>query len=114
MFHVIQTNKKVSEIGQLYLIMGDNAVTSSIRFAKVFHKLVGKKTPASSKIYRGMLQYMTDYALYLALYDAYFHINDNAKKCRYFVSQIVLYSFILHLNCSHIKYCKKYSLPWIH
>ena len=34
---------------------------------------------------------MINYALYLAHYDAYFHIHDDTKKCRYFVSQIILY-----------------------
>ena len=42
-----------------------------------------------------MLNYMINYALYLADYDAYFHINDAAKKCRYLMSQIILYSFII-------------------
>ena len=42
-----------------------------------------------------MLKYMIDYALYLARYDAYFHINDVAKMCRYLDSQIILYSFII-------------------
>ena len=37
-------------------------MTSSIRIAQVFPELVGKK----------------------AHYDAYFHINDDAKECRYF------------------------------
>ena len=31
----------------------------------------------------GMLNYTINYALYLAHYDAYFHINDDAKKCKY-------------------------------
>ena len=48
---------------------------------------------------------MINYALYLAHYDAYFRINDDAKKCKYLVSQIILYSFIIHLNCSHMKFC---------
>ena len=61
-----------------------------------------------------MLKYMIGYSLYLAYYDAYFHINDDVKNCRYLVSQTILYSFIIHLNCSHIKYSKKYALPWIH
>ena len=61
-----------------------------------------------------MLKYMIYFALYLAHHDAYYHINDDAKTFRYLVSQIILYSFIVHLNCSDIKYCKKYALPWIH
>ena len=64
-------------------LIGDNAVTSSIRIAQVFPKLVGRKTHATLKVYRGMLKFMINYALYLAPYDAYFHINDDAKNCRY-------------------------------
>ena len=26
------------------------------------------------------------------------------------VSQIILYSLIIHLNCSHVKYCKKSAI----
>ena len=51
--------------------------------------------------------------VFSALY-AYFHINDDAKKCRYLSSQIILHSLIIHLNCSHMKYCKKSALLWIH
>ena len=58
--------------------IGDNTVTSSIRTAQVFPKLVGKKTHATLKLYRGMLKYIINYTLYLAHYDAYFHINDDA------------------------------------
>ena len=58
--------------------------------------------------YRGMLKYMINYALYLVHYDAHFHINDDAKKCRYLVSQIISHFFIIHLNISDKKYCKKY------
>ena len=65
------------------LNIGDNAVTSSIRIAEVFPELVGKKTHALWKVYGGMLKYIINYAFYLARYDAYFHINDDAKKCRY-------------------------------
>ena len=60
--------------------------------------LVGKKTYATFKVYRGMLKYMINYALCLAHYDAYFHKNGGAKKCRYLVSQIIF--FLFHLNCS--------------
>ena len=49
-----------------------------------------------------MLKYMINYGLHLAHYDAYFHINDDAQKCRYLVSQIILYFFIIHLNYFHI------------
>ena len=89
-------------------------MTSSIRIPQVFPNLVGKKAHVTLKVYRGMLKYMINYALYLAHDDAYFHINDDAKKYRYFVSQIILYSVIIHLNCSNIKYCRMYALPWIH
>ena len=58
-------------------------MTSSTRIAQVFPKLVGKTTHATVKVYRGMLKYLINYALYLAHYDAYFHINDDAKECRY-------------------------------
>ena len=55
---------------------------------------------------------MIDYGLYLGHYDAYSRINDDAKMCRYLVSKVILYSFILiHINRSHIKYYKKYALP---
>ena len=46
-------------------------MTSSIRIAQVFSELVGKKTPALSKVHGGMLKYIINYALYLAHYDAY-------------------------------------------
>ena len=55
-------------------------MTSSIRIAQVFPRLVGKKTHATLKFYREMLKYMINYALYLAHYDAYCHKNDDAKK----------------------------------
>ena len=48
------------------IFIGDNAVTSSIRIAQVFPDLVGKKTRAFWKVYRGMLRYVINYALYLA------------------------------------------------
>ena len=62
----------------------------------------------------GMLKYIMNYGLYLAHYDAYFHINDDAKWCRYLIVTNIFYSLIIHLNCSHIKYCKKSALPLIH
>ena len=34
------------------------------------------------KVYGGMLKYIINYDFYLARYDAYFHINDDAKKYR--------------------------------
>ena len=57
-------------------------MTSSIRIAQVFSELVGKKTCAIWKVNGGMLEYIINYALYLAHYDAHFKINDDAKKCR--------------------------------
>ena len=30
-----------------------------------------------------MLKYIINYAFYLARYEAYFHINGAAKKCKY-------------------------------
>ena len=63
--------------------IGDNALTSSIRIAQIFSELVSKKTRAIMKVYGGMLKYIINYALYLAHYDTYFQINDDAKKCRY-------------------------------
>ena len=53
-------------------------MTSSIKIAKVFPELVGKKTHATWKVYGAMLKYVINYALCLAHYGAYFHINDNA------------------------------------
>ena len=79
-------------------------MTSTIRIAQVSPKLVGKTTHATLKVYSKMIKYMNNYALYLEHYGAHFRINDDAKKCGYLVSQIILYSFIIHLNCSHIKY----------
>ena len=51
-------------------------MTSSIRIAKVFPELVGKKAHATWKVYWVILKYIINYALYLAHDDAYFHIND--------------------------------------
>ena len=52
-------------------------MTSSVRIAQVFPKLVGRKTRALWKVYGGMLNYIINYVFYLAHYDAYFHINDD-------------------------------------
>ena len=52
--------------------IGLNAMTSSIRSAQVFPKLVGKKTHAILKVYREILKYMINYVLYVAHYDTYF------------------------------------------
>ena len=52
-------------------------MTSSIRTAQVFPELVSKKTRAILKVNGGKLKYIINYVLYLAQYDAYFHINDD-------------------------------------
>ena len=84
--------------------IGDNAVTSSIRLAQAFSELVGKKTHAIWKVYGGMFKYLINYAFCLARYDAYSHINDDAKKCRYLsVTNNFIYSLIIYLNCFHMK-----------
>ena len=58
---------------------------SSIKVTQVFPELVGKKAHATCmwKVYGEMPKYIIDYALHLAQYDAHFHNNDDAKKCRY-------------------------------
>ena len=58
-------------------------MTSSIRTEQVYSELVGKTTRAIWKVYGGMLKYIINSDLYLAHYDAYFHINDGAEKFRY-------------------------------
>ena len=58
-------------------------MTSSIRIAQVFPELAGKKTRAKWKVYGGKLKYIINSGLYLAHYDEYFLINDDAKKCKY-------------------------------
>ena len=45
--------------------------------------MAGEKTHATLKVYVEMIKYPINYTLYLVHYDAYFHINDDAKKCRY-------------------------------
>ena len=94
--------------------IGDNAVTSSIKIAQVFSDLVGKKTRALWKIYREMIKYIINYALYLARYRHIFIQMMTLRSVDMLVSQIILYSLIIHLNDSHMKYCKKSALPWIH
>ena len=59
---------KLLEYVNIYMYtihIADNAVTSSIRIAQVFPKLVGKtkKAHARLKAYRGMLKYMINYNL---------------------------------------------------
>ena len=102
--HEYISTKLTPEIKSKYFRIGDNAVTSSIRIAQVFPKLVGKKTHATLKFYRGKLKYMVNYALHLAHFDIYFHINYDAKKCDILVSQIILFSLIIHFNCFHMQY----------
>ena len=48
-----------------------------------------------------MLKYIINYALYLAHYDAYFQINDDAKKCRYSVTNNFILSYISFKLLSH-------------
>ena len=43
---------------------------------------VGWQEDAIWKVYGGILKYIINYDFYLARYDAYFHINDDAKKYR--------------------------------
>ena len=63
----------------------------------------------------GKLKYMINYALYLAHYDAYYHVNDDAWQCRYFsVTNNFTFSPNSFKLLPHINYCKKYSLPWMH
>ena len=75
--------------------------------------MVGKKTHATMKVNVEMTKYFINYTLYLAHYDAYFHINDEAKKCRYLS---VTNKFILFHNSFKLlsyRHCKKYALPWL-
>ena len=44
--------------GPLFISIGDNAVTSSIRIAQYFPNWLAKKTRAIWKVYRGMLKYI--------------------------------------------------------
>ena len=77
-------------------------MTSSIRIAQVFSEMVGKKTRAIWKVYGGMLKYKINYALYLAHYDAYFQINDDAMKRRYLsVTNNFIFSYISFKLLSH-------------
>ena len=50
----------------------------------------------------GILKYRINYAFYLARYDAYLHINDDAKKCRYLsVTNNLIFSHNLFKLLSH-------------
>ena len=52
-----------------------------------------------------MIKYIINYTLYVVHYDAYFQINDDAKKCRYLsVTNKLIFSLIIHLNCCHMKH----------
>ena len=62
----------------------------------------------------GILKCIINYALYVAHYHACLHKHDDASCVDILVSQIILYSLIIHLNCFHMKYYKKYALLWIH
>ena len=60
------------------------------------------KPHAIWKVYGGMLKYIINFAFYLARYDAYFHINYDAKKCRYgCVSNNFIFSHNLFKLLSH-------------
>ena len=49
-----------------------------------------------------LLKYIISYALYLAHYDAYFQMNDDAKKCRYLsVTNNFIFSYISFKLLSH-------------
>ena len=78
----------------------NNAMTSSIRIAQVFPELNGKKTRAVWKVYGGILKYIIYYALYLAHYDVYFYINDDAKKCRYLSVTNILSLLWWHISAT--------------
>ena len=71
---------------------------SSIRIEQVFPELVVKKTRAIWKVYGGTLKYIIHYDLYLAHYDPYFYINDDAKMFRYLSVERILHSLIIHFN----------------
>ena len=45
--------------------------------------MIGKKTHVTLMVYVEMIKYIIIYTLYLAHYDVYFHINDDAIKCKY-------------------------------
>ena len=63
---------------------------------------------------RGYVKYIINYALYLAHYRHIFIYMMTLRSVDIIVSQIILYFLIIHLNGSHMKYCKKSALPWIH
>ena len=57
-----------------------------------------RKDSRYMKIYGEMLEYIINYALHLAHYDAYFHVNDDAKRCRYLgVTNNFIFSGNIHL-----------------
>ena len=68
---------------KLNVNIGDSAVTSSIRIAQAFPRVGWQKDSRYMEGLRGKIKYIINYALYLSHYDAYSHINDGAKKCRY-------------------------------
>ena len=57
----------------------------------------------------GNVKDIINYALYLAHY-----MYMTLRGVDILVSQIILFSLIIQLNCYHMKYCKKSALPWIH
>ena len=96
-------------------------MTSSIRVGQVFPEMVGqkkkekktKKLTLYGRFTGGMSKYIINYNLYLAQCDAYFQINDDAKKCSYlsvtndFISSHNSFKLLSH------EALKKYALPWI-
>ena len=87
----------------LCIFIGDNAVMSSIRIAQVFPELIGKKTHAIWKVYGEMLKYIIIYAFFSALRCIFFLQMMTLRCVDILVSQIILYSLIIYLNCFHMK-----------
>ena len=58
-----------------------NGLLSFIEFGPIYRSYLenGRWIP----MLQGMLAYILNNALYLAHHDAYFHINDDARKCSY-------------------------------
>ena len=77
--------------------IGENAGSDVIdKYCIGISRVGWQKTHATLKIYVEKVKYIINYTLYLAHYDAYFHINDDAKKCRYLsITNKDLYSFII-------------------
>ena len=53
-------------------------------------------------LWRNVKKYIISYALYLAHYDAYFQINDDARKCRYLsVTNNFIFFYVSYKLLSH-------------